>query len=167
MSTPTTTTTGDGGSVVPASAATTAVGAVLFAGPYTRESVHVVEPQVVLSAALMAELLGGVSKRLVITHRVFGDNNLLFRDENCRKIEDPAHLYAAKVVNFTNDAQPMKIEGNRLFDATVTMTASGAITNSLKFIYDSGKEYNFTSQASFVYWSGNTARLSVAKAKLS
>ena len=106
-------------------------------------------------------------KRLVIIHRVMGGNTLVYRNENLTKIEDPLQLYEAEIVYFTNDSRPLEIQGNRLFDDTVNVSAMGAITSSLRFVYQGGGQYLFRDEASFFYWSGNTTRIQVAEAKIS
>jgi hypothetical protein len=155
--------------LVPASAAAAAssavssdAGVLILAGPTV-----VITPEKQASGAMLAELTTGVQKKLVIIHRLLGGSTLHFRNENCVRIEDPLQLYQASVVYFTNDETGGRIEGRQLFSQDVIIEASAALYNSLKFIYASGRTYEFRNEASFVYWSGNTDKLQVAKAKLS
>jgi hypothetical protein len=120
-------------------------------------------PEEQVNESMMQELLQGVARRLVIVHRLGCGKQVMFRNENFVKIEDPLQLYKAHVVFFTNDDRPGALGGNILFDAKVNIQGSPSRFNSLTFVYQSGRTYEFTDQSSFYYWSGQCLDLSIAR----
>lgn len=138
---------------------------VVPSGPYSKDSVVCLERKI--DQRIAQELFDGVKKRLVIIHRTLGGNSLCFRNHNFVKIEDPMELYHARIVYFTNDATGGRINGHRIFDDIVTINAKASISNTLEFVYESGRSYYFRDEASFLYWSGNLEKLHIALAKVS
>jgi hypothetical protein len=107
----------------------------------------------------------GVTKRLVIIHKLFGGNKLYFYDESFRPILDVFAIYGAQVVYFTNERRDpgVDLSGIRKFDREVTLIGHPSLSNYLRLQYPRGF-YEFRDEQSLLVWSANVERIVHAKA---
>ncbi len=136
------------------------------AAPVIRNTTYT--PTVTLTGPQSQELaIGGFDRRIVIVVRPGGKSRIVFRDEQLRFIQTPAHFYQAHVIYLTNDHEPSEIDGLTIFDDNVRIYSTPAtISSRLRFTYTGGGSYLFRDQYSMLVWSGNTEQLQISHAEV-